>query len=111
MYSLSCAYLVDAVLLPPEERLGEHLPRLLHVELPGPQEAQEHRVRRNLVTNINMLQNSFSVFNVWTFNTHLPLEQLRYARLELHERRLLHRRQLAQVHLWRGGEIHLLVVD
>ena len=66
MYSLSCAYLVDAVLLPPEERLGEHLPRLLHIELPGPQEAQEHRVRGNLITNSNMLQTSFSVINVLT---------------------------------------------
>ena len=53
MYPLSCPYLVDAVLLPPEERLREHLPRLLHVELPGPQEAQEHRVRGNLIKNIN----------------------------------------------------------
>ena len=75
--SLSCcAYLVDAVLLPPEERLREHLPRLLHVELPGPQEAQEHRVRGNLVTNNNnnnMLQNSFYIFNVLTFRIHLAL--------------------------------------
>ena len=98
------------MLLPPEERLREHLPRLLHVELPGPQEAQEDRVRGNLVTNNNRLLNSFSVFNVLTLKIHLALQQLRDARLELHERRLLHRRQLAQVHLWRGGEIQLLVV-
>lgn len=40
---------VDLVLLPPEQRLGEHLSCLLHVEVAGAQEAEQCGVTRNLV--------------------------------------------------------------
>ena len=47
-YSSSNPYLVDAVLLAPEQRLREHLSRLLHVELSRPQEAEEDGVGGHL---------------------------------------------------------------
>ena len=47
-FKSSNPYLVDAVFLAPEQRLREHLPRLLHVELSRPQEAEEDGVGGNL---------------------------------------------------------------
>jgi len=39
---------VHLVLLPPGQRLAEHLPGLLHVEVSGAQETQDVLVLRNL---------------------------------------------------------------
>ena len=64
------------MLLSPDEGGGEHLPGLLHVEIPGPKEAEDDRVGGGLV-----------------------LLELRHALLELDEPGLLHGHQLAEEHL------------